>query len=103
MASGPRLLIMKAQCQCGDLIAEVADDARPFTGICHCVECQRRSGSPFGVIAYFHESKVTVTGPATEFVRPTDEGNQLTSGFCPRCGSTLYVWTSKRPMMMGIT
>jgi hypothetical protein len=94
---------MKGQCQCGDLTADVADDAYRLTVACHCVDCQRRSGSPFGTIAYFPQSSVTIAGAASEFVRPTDEGNRLTCGFCPRCGSTVYVRTSKHAQLVGIT
>ena len=94
---------MKAQCQCGELTADVADDAYRLTVACHCTDCQRRSGSPFDAIAYFPESSVAIAGVATEFERPTDAGNRLTSGFCPRCGSTVYVRASKTPQMVGIT
>jgi hypothetical protein len=94
---------MKARCQCGDLTAEISEDAYRLVVACHCLDCQRRSGSPFGLIAYFPGSSVAIDGPASEFERPTDEGNRLTNGFCPRCGSTLYVRTSKHAMMVGIT
>jgi hypothetical protein len=94
---------MKARCQCGDLTAEIQDDAYRLVVACHCLDCQRRSGSPFGVVAYFPESNVTVTGLSYEFERPTDEGNSFTNGFCPRCGSTLYVRTNKHAMLLGIT
>jgi hypothetical protein len=94
---------MKARCQCGYLSAEVADGAYRLTVACHCRDCQRRSGSPFGAIAYFPEASVILTGQATEFERLTDAGNRFTSGFCPRCGSTVYARASKTPQMIGIT
>jgi hypothetical protein len=94
---------MKARCQCGDLSAEVADGAYRQTVVCHCLDCQRRSGSPFGAIAYFPETSVSIAGRATEYERPTDAGNRFTGGFCPRCGSTVYVRASKTPQLIGIT
>lgn len=94
---------MEAKCQCDQLSALVADDAAAMTVLCHCLDCQRRSGSPFGTIAYFAANAVTITGEAREFTRPTDEGNSFTGGFCPSCGSTLYAQASKYPALIGIT
>ena len=70
---------------------------------CHCRDCQKRSGSPFGTIAYFPRDAVAIRGDAQEFTRPTDEGNTFTTGFCPTCGSTLYGRASKHPEIIGIT
>ena len=70
---------------------------------CHCVECQKRSGSPFGAIAYFPADTVAFHGEAREYTRPNDEGNTFTTGFCPTCGSTLYGLASKHPGIAGIT
>lgn len=94
---------MRASCQCGSLTAEVSDGAEAMIVLCHCLECQRRSGSPFGEIAYYPSDSVAITGEAREFARPTDEGNEFTSGFCPTCGSTLYARASKYPGITGIT
>lgn len=94
---------MKARCQCGQLTAEVSGDAEPMTVLCHCRDCQRRSGSPFGTIAYYPVESVAISGEATEFTRPTDEGNSFTSGFCPQCGSTVYARASKYPGIAGVT
>lgn len=70
---------------------------------CHCLDCQRRSGSPFGEVAYYPDSVVVLAGEAREFTRTTDAGNRFTSGFCATCGSTLYVRASKYPGTVGIT
>ena len=94
---------MEASCQCGALRATIADDAETVTVLCHCRDCQKRSGSPFGIMAYFPEDAVTIHGLANSFTRPTDEGNSFTTGFCPSCGSTLYGRASKYPGIVGIT
>ena len=57
---------------------------------CHCLECQRRTGSTFGAQAKFRSADVEVTGPSTAFRRIADSGNAITSRFCPDCGSTVY-------------
>ena len=80
---------MQASCQCGSLTAEIQDGAEPVVVACHCLECQKRSGSPFGTMAYYPEDYVAIAGEVREYARPTDSGNTYTTGFCPSCGSTL--------------
>jgi hypothetical protein len=93
---------MKASCQCGKLTATIAEGAEAMTVLCHCLDCQRRSGSPFGTIAYFPQETVTVSGSPREFTRPTDAGNSFTTGFCPECGSTVYAKASRMPEITGV-
>lgn len=92
---------MKAQCQCGQLSADVPARARIVVA-CHCLDCQRRSGSPFGVFAYYFTNEVTTTGEAKRFVRPTAGGNTFETFFCPACGSTVYAKPSKKPSLIGV-
>ena len=94
---------MRGTCQCGQLSAEIDDGAKPMTIACHCTSCQKRSGSPFGEVAYFLEDEVSIAGDAREYTRPTDTGATLTNGFCPRCGSSLYVKVERFPELFGIT
>src|SRR3546814_11464967 len=58
--------------------------------ICHCLACQQRTGSAFGVQARFAEAAVTVEGQSTEYVRIAEDGDAVRFGFCPVCGSTLF-------------
>lgn len=93
---------MKASCQCGKLTATVADDAQATTIMCHCFDCQRRTGSPFGTIAYFPREAVTVSGTPSEYSRAGDSGHTLTRGFCPECGAAVYVKASRMPEITGV-
>ena len=93
---------MEASCQCGKLRARVADDAQSFTVLCHCTDCQRRSGAPFGVLGYFGGEAVTISGEAGEFSRTNATSNRVTNGFCKSCGSTVYVLLSKNEALIGI-
>jgi hypothetical protein len=94
---------MKASCQCGKLTANIAEGAEAVTVMCHCLDCQRRTGSPFGTIAYFPRESVTISGKPREFTRPTDAGNSFTTGFCADCGSTVYARASRMPEITGVT
>jgi hypothetical protein len=60
--------------------------------MCHCLACQRRTGSAFGMQARFPSDRVRVTGRSTEYVRLSDDGAEGTFRFCPDCGATVF-WT----------
>ncbi len=61
--------------------------------MCHCLACQRRTGSAFGMQARFPVDRVRMNGRATEYVRMSDAGEPRTFHFCPDCGSTVYYQT----------
>ena len=58
--------------------------------VCHCLACQRRTGSVFGAQARFPREAVVISGHGTEFVRVGDEGTRTTFTFCPSCGATVF-------------
>ena len=88
-----------AQCRCGRLRAQC--DSEPVrVSVCHCLECQRRTGSAFAAQARFVDDKVRISGASKQFVRIADSGAKVTYWFCPECGSTVaYVCAS----MPGLT
>jgi hypothetical protein len=90
-----------ATCSCGSLQAKVVADPLRVS-VCHCLECQRRTGSVFGAQARFDRAAVTVSGDATEYVRTGDEGARITFRFCPRCGSTVYYTIDDMPDSIAI-
>lgn len=94
---------MQASCQCGTLTATINDGAEPMVVACHCIDCQKRSGSPFGSMAYYPQTSVAFDGEAREYSRVTDSGETYTTGFCPNCGSTLYGKASRLPDVVGVT
>ena len=78
-----------ASCSCGQLTARVA--AEPMrVSICHCLACQRRSGSVFAAQARFAQEEVAITGESTSFVRVGGSGARATFHFCPTCGTTVW-------------
>jgi hypothetical protein len=81
----------RASCLCGSL--RVTCEGDPFRiSMCHCLACQRRTGSAFGVQARWRADQVRIEGPSTIYVRTGDSGGVGTMHFCPTCGSTVY-WT----------
>lgn len=90
-----------ASCSCGLLKAEVT--AEPVrVSVCHCLACQRRTGSVFGAQARFPRKAVTISGQGTEFVRVGDEGTRITFTFCPVCGSTVFYALAGREEVIAI-
>lgn len=77
-----------ASCRCGDLLAECTE-APLRVSVCHCLECQRRTGSVLSAQARFAANSVTIKGVSSAFTRTGDAGSSLTYQFCPNCGSTI--------------
>ena len=78
-----------ASCSCGQLTATTSDDP-VRVGVCHCLACQRRTGSVFGAQARFRNENVEFSGQSNQYVRVGDEGSKTTFNFCPNCGATVY-------------
>jgi hypothetical protein len=97
MSTEPRV----ARCACGQLSASCDGDPSRVV-VCHCTECQRRTGSVFGVGAYYSLDRVQVSGAATLFRRSSDSGRYLNLNFCPSCGTTLYWELEAYPDMLGV-
>ena len=78
-----------ASCSCGQL--HVTCDGEPArVSMCHCLACQRRTGSTYGVQARYAREQVRIEGTSTPFVRVADSGGAVTFHFCPNCGATVY-------------
>ena len=91
-----------ASCSCGQLQATVLGEPVRVS-ICHCLACQRRTGSTYGVQARFPSARVQITGEAQEYVRHADEdGSGRRSFFCPQCGSTVYFATDENSDLLAI-
>jgi hypothetical protein len=70
--------------------------------VCHCLACQRRTGSVFGAQARFPREAVTVAGTSSEYVRTGDEGTKSTFSFCPKCGATVYYTLQRYDQVVAI-
>ena len=78
-----------ASCSCGQLT--LTTQAEPVrVSACHCLACQRRTGSVFAVQARFPRKSVKITGESSQFVRIGDEGSRVVFSFCPNCGATVH-------------
>jgi hypothetical protein len=91
-----------AKCACGGVSA-TAEGEPAMVSLCNCTECQRRTGSPFGVGAYFPKDAVKLSGKTKVFVRKVENSDRVvTLHFCPECGGTVYWMADFRPHDIGI-
>jgi len=78
-----------ASCSCGQL--RLTAGGEPVrVSICHCLECQKRTGSVYAAQARFPREQMTVEGYSAQWARRGDSGESATFHFCPTCGSTVY-------------
>jgi hypothetical protein len=79
----------RAACSCGQLHLTIEGEPSRIS-MCHCLECQRRTGAVISNQARFQRGQVTFGGHATVWRRKAESGNGLTFHFCSTCGSTVY-------------
>ena len=90
-----------ASCSCGQL--KVSCTGEPVrVSMCHCLACQKRTGSAFGIQARWPAESVTIEGRAQEYVRVGDEGSSATFRFCPTCGAIVYWDNDSMPGMIAV-
>jgi len=94
----------EAACHCGQLRLEVTGD--PFAvSICHCLACQRRTGSAFGMQAAFTADEGRVTGRYGGYARVSDEADRKEHvfHFCPDCGSQVFYTEPAEPDLVVVS
>jgi hypothetical protein len=57
--------------------------------VCHCLECQKRSGSAFAAQARWPDERVELTGESSEWSQSGGSGSIATFRFCAVCGATV--------------
>ena len=98
---GRRTMPRIAHCCCGSLRVETTGEPA-IVAACHCRECQRRTGAPYGVSVYFEKTQVRPEGASKVYTRNGQEGRKLRFHFCPDCGTTVYWEADFRPDQIGV-
>lgn len=77
-----------ATCRCGQLQATcIGEPVR--VSVCHCLACQKRSGSAFAAQARWPDERLQLTGEYREYSQAGDSGAVATFRFCDTCGATV--------------
>jgi hypothetical protein len=86
--------VIEGGCQCGRVRYRV--EGKSFgLAVCHCTECQRQSGSAFGMSLAVASSAFKLhSGALKTFEVKCDSGRIKTCAFCRDCGTRIYHQTS---------
>lgn len=91
----------EAHCACGGLRVRCRGEPLAIS-LCHCLECQRRTGSSYGIAAFFARNRVEVAGDSKRYARPSDRGPPVEHHFCPVCGSTVFWEPARKPELVAV-
>jgi hypothetical protein len=84
-------MIHTAKCLCGNIEIEARGNPN-YAEYCHCIMCQKSSGSSFMVWVVFDKENVSVTkGVISKF----QSSPELQRGFCANCGSNVSIHTEE--------
>ena len=81
---------MEGGCQCGYVRYRISSPIQRLV-VCHCRDCQRQSGSAFGMSLFVSaEAFELAKGDVKTFEVLSDSGRTKTCAFCPNCGVRIY-------------
>ena len=90
-----------ASCRCGQL--RVTTTGEPVrVSVCHCLACQKRTGSAFSAQARWPAEQVAIEGQSKSWTRTANSGNTVVYNFCPECGSTVHYTGGNFPDVVAI-
>src|SRR3954464_9638434 len=91
------ILKIQGRCHCGTICYEAEVEA-VSVNICHCLDCQRLSGSAFraGIVVPADRFRL-LTGKPREYVKVADSGAKRVHAFCETCGSPVYSCAPDKP------
>jgi hypothetical protein len=95
------MTVREATCACGQLSASCRGDP-VLVSLCHCLQCQKRTGSAFGVAAFYMRSDVEIAGDHSDLSRPADSGRPITFHFCAECGGTVFWEPARKPDFVAV-
>lgn len=88
-------------CACG-AVRYVTNSEPLGSNHCHCLDCQKDSGTGHGSYVGFSLADVTITGETGTFDMIADSGNTKTRNFCPSCGVPVYLTFAGMPGFVAI-
>jgi hypothetical protein len=85
------------RCACGEVRYRLG--SRPmFVNCCHCLDCQRQTGSAFVINAIIEADRIEMLSGAPVAVRvPTDSGDRHDIYRCPKCQTAVWSDYGGRP------
>lgn len=93
-----------AECCCGKIKLELNGDPE-MNGVCSCSNCKKRTGSAFGISAYFKEEQIVSKpsiGLSVYKLHNKEQNHDQERYFCTSCGTTLFWYISTFTNMIGV-
>src|SRR5262249_48447211 len=91
-----------ASCSCGQLSISVSGSPN-LVAACNCLQCQKRTGSAFGISSLWPKSAVeAISGNSSIYRGSSDAGRMVDLHFCPTCGNTVFWYAEVAPDFVGI-
>ena len=90
-----------ASCACGQLRIVCRGEPQKVS-LCHCLDCQRRTGSTYGIAAFYPREEVSAEGRTSTYRRSSDSGFAVAFHFCPECGSTVCWEPERKPEAVAV-
>lgn len=88
--------IYSGRCACGAFSYEVKGPP-VVVAQCHCDECRRISGTGHTIGAMFSLESLILNGKIGKFKYISNNGSEVTKGFCPSCGSPIFGMNTQSP------
>lgn len=89
-------------CLCGEIRYECQEEPSVAI-ICHCIDCQRFTGSAFAPELRFSKASFRiVSGTPSGHVVAAESGNSVERQFCSRCGASLFAVLDKYPDVISV-
>lgn len=76
-------------CLCGQVRYEVTGEPLAVV-LCHCINCQKQSGSAFSINMVGMSEQVSLQGDLASYADKSDTGEPVKRNFCKTCGSPIY-------------
>lgn len=89
---------MRGGCSCG-AVRYALSSAPMFVHCCHCLLCQRQTGSAFVINALIETSRISFTGELVAIAMPTESGRAHDVYRCPKCQVAVWSDYGRRPAL----
>lgn len=83
-------------CLCGAVSYSFEGDPKTVA-ICHCIDCQKSTGSPFATLMLVSKKKITQDGEMVTYAVTGESGGTNTRASCAKCGSLIFEESSGMP------
>lgn len=88
------------RCACGEVSFRLTSGPM-FTHCCHCLDCQRQTGSAFAINAIIETDRIEILSGRPEAIAvPTDSGYPHDIFRCPTCKTALWSDYGRRGWMV---